>query len=90
MTRYLFLAAAVLCAVPIAGQAQDTAQLKARCDQLYPLADRALSRRSEGGGGPNLAVQGAYVDCQKGRYEQGIRELEKALRNQGYTVPPPP
>jgi hypothetical protein len=89
MTRYLFLAAAALCAVPTTSQAQD-AKLKARCDQLYSLADRALSRRSEGGGGPNLAVQGAYVDCQKGRYEQGIRELEKALRSQGYTVPPPP
>jgi hypothetical protein len=90
MTRPVLLVAAVLCAVPVLGQAQDAAQLKARCDQLYPLADRALSRRSEGGGGPNLGVQGAYVDCQKGRYEQGIRELEKALRSQGYTVPPPP
>ena len=36
----------------------------------------------------NVVVQGAAVDCQKGRYEQGIRELEKALRSQGYTVPP--
>jgi hypothetical protein len=53
------------------------------------MADRALSRRSEGGGGPSLTVQGAGVDCQKGRYEQGIRELEKILRSQGYTVPPP-
>ena len=87
MTRYFLIAAAVASAVPAAAQAQAD-KLKARCDQLYPLADRALSRRSEGGGGPNLAVQGAYVDCQKGRYEQGISELEKALRSQGYTVPP--
>jgi len=89
MTRLFFLAAAVLCALPAAGHAQDD-KLKARCSQLYAMADRALSRRSEGGGGPNLAVQGAYVDCQKGRYDQGIRELEKALRSQGYTLPPPP
>jgi len=41
------------------------------------------------GGGPSLTVQGAGVDCQKGRYQQGIRELEKVLRGQGYTVPPP-
>jgi hypothetical protein len=81
------LAALLLCTLPAVGQAQDDA-LKARCSQLYTMADRALSRRSEGGGGPNLAVQGAAVDCQKGRYEQGIRELEKALRSQGYTVPP--
>ena len=39
--------------------------------------------------GPNMIVQGAYVDCQKGRYAQGIAELEKVLRSQGYTVPPP-
>ena len=35
-----------------------------------------------------MTVQGAYVDCQKGRYAQGIATLEKELRNQGYTVPP--
>ena len=81
------LAALLLCTLPAVSQAQDD-KLKARCSQLYAMADRALSRRSEGGGGPNLAVQGASVDCQKGRYEQGIRELEKALRSQGYTVPP--
>jgi hypothetical protein len=88
MRRRIFLAIG-LGAVPIAGQAQDD-KLKARCDQLFPLADRAVSRRGEGGGGPNLAVQGAGVDCDKGRYEQGIATFEKVLRSQGYTVPPPP
>jgi hypothetical protein len=89
MTRYLLLAAAMLCAAPVAAQAQDD-KLKARCNQLYTMADRALSRRGEGGGGPNMIVQSAGLDCQKGRYEQGIRELEKVLRNQGYTLPPAP
>ena len=92
MRRRSFLAIG-LCAVPFAAGAQNDRsdeKLKARCDQLFPLADRAVSRRGEGGGGPNLAVQGAGVDCSKGRYEQGIRELEKVLRGQGYTVPPPP
>ncbi len=89
MRRGLLLAAALLGAVPAASEAQDD-KLKARCAQLYTMADRALSRRSEGGGGPNLTVQGASVDCQKGRYDQGIRTLEKELRNQGYTLPPPP
>jgi hypothetical protein len=78
-----------MCAVPIAAGAQDD-KLEARCDQLFPLADRAASRRGEGGSGPNLAVQGPGVDCSKGRYEQGIAVLEKVLRSQGYTVPPPP
>jgi hypothetical protein len=89
MTRYLFLTAAAFCTVPAIAQAQND-KLKARCSQLYAMADRALSRRSEGGGGPNLTVQGAYVDCQKGRYDQGIATFEKELRNQGYTVPPAP
>jgi hypothetical protein len=78
-----------LCAVPFASGAQDD-KLRARCDQLYPLADRAVSRRGKGGSGPNLTVQGAWVDCSKGRYEQGIAVLEKVLRGQGYTLPPPP
>lgn len=78
-----------LCALPLAGVAQDTAKLAARCGQLYAFADRSLSRRSEGGGGPNMIVQGAGIDCQKGRYDQGIRDLEKVLRSQGYTIPPP-
>lgn len=88
MRRFSMLAIG-LCAVPFAADAQDD-RFKARCDQLFPLADRAVSRRGEGGGGPNLAVQGAGIDCAKGRYEQGIRELEKVLRSQGYTVPPAP
>jgi hypothetical protein len=87
--RRLALLALGLCIVPFAGDAQDDG-LKARCDQLYRMADWALSRRHRGGSGPNLAVQGAAVDCSKGRYEQGIRELERLLRNQGFTVPPAP
>jgi hypothetical protein len=86
MRRSFLLAAGVLCALPTVGQAQD-GPLKARCSQLYTMADRALSRRGEGGGGPNMIVQGAGIDCQKGRYEQGIRDLERVLRSQGYTVP---
>jgi len=88
--RRLALAILVLGVSPIASQAQDDpAKLAARCTQLYAYADQVLTMRSEGGGGPGLAVRGAGVDCQKGRYAQGIAELEKALRNRGYTPPPP-
>lgn len=92
MRRRSFLALG-LCAVPFAADAQDATRddkLRARCDQLYVLADRAMSRRHRGGSGPNLTVQGAAVDCWKGRYEQGIAVLEKVLQGQGYTLPPPP
>jgi hypothetical protein len=85
------LTLALAAVLPAPGHAQqDPAKLAAYCNQLFVQADRAMSRRSEGGGGPSLTVQGAGVDCQRGRYDQGIRELTKVLRGQGYTVPPPP
>jgi hypothetical protein len=87
--RLCLLAAGAVCVLPLAGRAQEN-PLAARCNQLFTMADRALTRRSEGSGGPNMIVVGAGLDCQKGRYEQGIRDLEKVLRAQGYTVPPPP
>lgn len=87
--RLCFLAVGASCVLPLVGEAQQN-PLAARCTQLFTMADRALTRRSEGSGGPNMIVMGAGLDCQKGRYEQGIRDLEKVLRAQGYTVPPPP
>lgn len=87
--RLCFLAVGASCVLPLAGEAQQN-PLAARCSQLFAVADRALTRRGEGSGGPNMIVMGAGLDCQKGRYEQGIHDLEKVLRAQGYTVPPPP
>jgi hypothetical protein len=87
--RRRFLFTGLLGVLPFRAQAQDD-KLKARCDQLYALASRALTRRGEGSGGPNMIVEGAGVDCRRGRYDQGIRDLEKVLRAQGYTVPPAP
>jgi hypothetical protein len=90
--RRVLLATLVLAAVlPAPGHAQqDSSALAARCNQLFTFADRALTRRGEGSGGPNMIVQGAGIDCRRGRYEQAIRDLERVLRSQGYTVPPPP
>ena len=65
-------------------------QLAARCSQLYGVADRYLTRRGEGSGGPNMILVGAGLDCQKGRYDSGIKTLEKLLRDQRLTIPPPP
>ena len=87
MRRRVLLLAGGLCAAPAASQAQDD-KLKARCNQLYTMASRALTRRGKGSGGPNMIVEGAGIDCSKGRYQQGIADLEKVLRAQGYTVPP--
>lgn len=90
MRRILLATLALAATLPAPGQAQDSSALAARCNQLFTVADRALTRRGEGSGGPNMIVQGAGIDCQRGRYEQGIRDLERVLRSQGHTVPPPP
>lgn len=71
-----------------AAQQSDEAK-KARCIQLADLGDRYLTRLKEGSGGPNMVVLGARIDCDKGRYDQGIRDLEKLLRDQRITIPPP-
>ncbi|UYN96465.1 MAG: hypothetical protein KIT25_05905 [Enhydrobacter sp.] len=63
---------------------------KARCYQLAEHAEYYLTRFKEGSGGPNMTVLGARIDCDKGRYDQGIRALEKELRDQRISIPPPP
>ncbi len=77
-------------AFPSARAQSTNEQLAARCSQLYGVADRYLTRRGEGSGGPNMILVGAGLDCQKGRYESGIKTLEKLLRDQRLTIPPPP
>src|SRR5258708_40375826 len=80
------LSALLASAVLVGARAQPTnEQLAARCGQLYALADRYLTRRGEGSGGPNMTLLGAGLDCQKGRYDSGIKTLEKLLRGQGVT-----
>ncbi len=64
-------------------------QLAARCSELYGIASRYVSGRGgEGSPGPNMGVIGAGLDCQKGRYEDGIKALEKILDGQRISYPP--
>jgi len=61
----------------------------ARCWQLYGIASRYLSGGGgEGSPGPNMGVIGAGLDCQNGRYDQGIKALERILSGQRITYPP--
>ena len=72
-----------------AGHAQPTSeQLAARCAQLGALYDRYNLQRGEGSGGPNMARLGAALDCQKGRYQQGIKALEELLQRNRIPYPP--
>ena len=69
------------------GFAQIDDRKAARCAQLGALLDRYTARRSEGSGGSNLARHGAGLDCDRGRYDQGIRALEDLLRRNAIAVP---
>lgn len=66
------------------------ARLAARCSQLYGTASRYVSGGAgpEGSSAANMGVIDAGLDCQKGRYDQGIRTLEKILSGQRLAYPP--
>lgn len=82
-------ALAVLLLIPASAHAQPSSeQLAARCAQLGALYDRYNTRRGEGSGGPDMTRLGAGIDCQKGRYEQGIKALEELLQRSRIPYPP--
>ena len=81
------LALSALASVPTHAQ-QTNEQLAARCAELGALYDRYNTRRSEGSGGPDMTRLGAGIDCQKGRYQQGIKALEDLLQRNRISYPP--
>jgi hypothetical protein len=71
--------------------AQAPSDLKARCNQLISYYDRYGVGRSENSDGArNHTRIAADLDCQHGRYEQGISAMEALLRNKHFDVPPAP
>ena len=71
--------------------APGNADLKARCDQLISFYDRyGASRGENSDGARNHTRIGAGVDCQQGRYAQGIAEMETLLKEKQFEVPPAP
>jgi len=64
--------------------------LAVRCNQLYAIASRYVSggAGAQGSSGSSLAVIGAGLDCEKGRYDEGIKALEKLLNGQRISYPP--
>lgn len=65
-------------------------QLAARCADLGAIFDKYGTRRGEGSGGPDMTRLGAGIDCQKGRYTQGIKALEDLLSRNRIPYPPAP
>ena len=84
----LFGIAAVLLPLGGAGAQQTNEQLAARCNELGAIYDKYGTRRSEGSGGPDMIRMGAGIDCQKGRYQQGIKALEDLLQRNKISYPP--
>jgi hypothetical protein len=63
-------------------------QLAARCSELLGIFSGYGMRRSEGSGGPDMIYLGAGIDCQKGRYAQGIKAMEDLLQRNKIPYPP--
>jgi len=75
-------------AVPAAAQTQS--ELKERCTQLTTYFDYyGVSRGENSDGGRNWTRIGASIDCDHGRYEQGISAMEALMRRKAFDVPPP-
>ena len=64
-------------------------QLMARCVQLQMLWVRYEPVLTLIHTGEKARVELAMADCQAGRYEAGIQELEKILKRGKIPVPPP-
>lgn len=66
------------------------ADLKARCSQLISVYDRyGASRGENSDGARNHARIGAGIDCDEGRYAQGVAAMEGLLKQKHFEVPPP-
>ena len=79
------VAAELVAALPASAQAD----LRARCSQLNSYYARyGTTRSADRDGNRNLTRIGAEIDCQNGRFEEGIAALEALMRGKNWTVPP--
>jgi hypothetical protein len=86
MIGVALVAGAAACASSLAAQTP-----KERCTQLIDFFDYyGTSRKENSDGSRNHTRIGAEIDCGRGLYEQGIKEMEDLLRRKKFTVPPPP
>src|SRR5689334_8283204 len=68
--------------------AQTPQELKARCSQLTSYFDYYGTSRGEHTDGPkNWKRINAGIECERGNYEVGIREMEELLVAKAFTVP---
>jgi hypothetical protein len=87
------LVAGVALIAPILPAATASAQAdpEARCSQLVSYYSRYGSSRGEDTDGNRDFIRvGAELDCQNGRYEQGVNALETLMKGKNWNVPPLP
>jgi hypothetical protein len=88
------LAVALAAGVVNSASAQNSASAstspdKARCDQLISYFDRYGASRGENSDGiRNHTRIAAGLDCEKGRYAEGVAAMETLLKNKHFDVPP--
>src|SRR5260221_10173025 len=88
MRSVLVAGVALTGAIVPAAPASAQADLKARCSQLVSYYSRYGSSRGEDTDGNRDFIRiGAELDCQNGRYDQGVDALETLMKDKNWSVP---
>lgn len=87
-SRLAATTALVVAAAACTSASPASPKLMARCMQLQALWVRYEPVLTLMHTGQKARVELAIVDCQNGRYEAGIQELEKILRRGRIPIPP--
>ena len=90
LSRFCTMAVVLIVDTANLASAQPTPELKARCSQLITYYDRyGASRGEDSSALRHMTRMTASVDCDHGRYEEGIRAMEDLLTKKKFTIPPP-
>lgn len=87
-SRFVTATVLVVAAAACASTPPASPELMARCQKLQMLWVRYEPVLTLIHTGQKARVELAMADCQAGRYEAGIQELEKILRRGKIPVPP--
>jgi hypothetical protein len=83
------LATVLMASIADPASAQTQQDLKARCAQLVNFFDYyGVSRGENSDGARNWTRIKAGMDCDHGRYEEGIEDMEALLKRKAFDVPP--
>lgn len=87
-SRFLVMAAMGLASAACTSTPPASPRLMARCGQFYALWFRYEQHVTFHHSGQRAQAELALDDCQHGRYDAGLRQLEKMLRRGLLPIPP--